>query len=404
MARFNKRTQTLLISVIIFSFILVPVYFSVSAKEHTEALVQVPFEFNGRVIIPLRVNDSGELNIILDSGMGHEALGLLHSELGEELGLEYVQTIRVGGAGSGEPKTASVATGVKISLSEIDIHDITVAVNEENREESIHTDDGLIGSLIFGSYVVEIDFDRSQLCLFDPAEFEPENGWEEIPLIMERNAAFLETSISLDGKTRIPVRLLVDLGARHALALSVDPANKIIPPENAVENLLGTGVRGDVFGPQGRIAGLTLSSCEVKDVIVGFADEDSIPLPASCDGNLGVGTLRRFNVIFDYPHSRMFLKPNAYHLKSFEVNMAGIAMRNTFEGPKIVSYVVENSPAFDAGIKKGDRITVLNGRKIEKYTYTDIYETFREEGRKIKLVIERGPETLKFRFKLRRIL
>ncbi len=336
--------------------------------------------------------------------MGHEALGLLHSELGEELGLEYVQTIRVGGAGSGEPKTANVATGIKISLSEIDIHDITVVVNEESREESIHTDDGLIGSLIFSSYVVEIDFDQSLLYLYDPAEFESAKGWEEILLIMERNTAFLETSLTLDGKAQIPFRLLVDLGARHALALSIDPAKKIIPPEDAIENILGTGVRGDVFGPQGRIAGLTLGSSTLNDVIVGFTDKDSIPLPASCDGNLGVGTLRRFNIIFDYPHSRMYLKPNTYHLDPFEVNMAGIAMRDTFERIKRVSYVVKDSPAFQEGIKKGDKIIAINGRKIERYTYSELYEMFRQEGRKIKLVIERGSETLKFKLKLRRLL
>ena len=403
MTRLKNRMQTL-VSIITFSFILVPVFFSVSAKEQAEALVQVPFEFNGRVIIPLRVNDSRKLNIILDSGMGHEALGLLHSELGEELGLEYVQSIRVGGAGSGEPKTANVATGGKIFLSEINIHGVTVVVNEESREESIHTDDGLIGSLIFSSYVVEIDFDRSLLYLYDPAEFESEKGWEEIPLIMERNAAFLETSITLDGKTQIPVRLLVDLGARHALALSVDPAKKIIPPENAIENLLGTGVRGDVFGPQGRIVGLTLGSYIINDVIVGFADKDSIPLPASCDGNLGVGILRRFNIIFDYPHSRMYLKPNTYHLNPFEVNMAGIAMSDTFERIKRVSYVVKNSPAFQEGIKKGDKIIAINGRKIERYTYSELYEMFRQEGKKVKLLIERELETLKFKLKLRRLL
>ena len=403
MTRLKNRMQTL-VSIITFSFILVPVFFSVSAKEQAEALVQVPFEFNGRVIIPLRVNDSRKLNIILDSGMGHEALGLLHSELGEELGLEYVQTIRVGGAGSGEPKTANIATGAKISLSEINIHWVTVVVNEESREESIHTDDGLIGSLIFSSYVVEIDFDRSLLYLYDPAEFESEKGWEEIPLIMERNAAFLETSITLDGKTQIPVRLLVDLGARHALALSVDPAKKIIPPENAIENLLGTGVRGDVFGPQGRIVGLTLGSYIINDVIVGFADKDSIPLPASCDGNLGVGTLRRFNIIFDYPYSRMYLKPNTYHLDPFEVNMAGIAMSDTFERIKRVSYVVKDSPAFQEGIKKGDKIIAINGRKIERYTYSELYDMFRQEGKKVKLLIERGLETLKFKLKLRRLL
>ncbi len=404
MTRLKNRMQILLGLIITFGFILVPAFFSVSAEEHAEALAQVPFEFNGRVIIPLRVNDSRELNIILDSGMGHEALGLLHSELGEELGLEYIQTIRVGGAGSGEPKTANVATGAKISLSEIDIREVTVVVNEERREESIHTDDGLIGSLIFGSYVVEIDFDRSLLYLYDPGEFESEKGWEEIPLIMERNAAFLETSVTLGGKTQIPVRLLVDLGARHALALSVDPAKNIIPPDDAIENLLGTGVRGDVFGPQGRIAGLTLGPSTINDVIVGFADKDSIPLPASCDGNLGVGTLRRFNVIFDYPHSRMYLKPNTYHSEPLEVNMAGIAMRDTFEKIKRVSYVVKDSPAFQEGIKKGDKIIAINGRKIERYTYSELYEMFRQEGRKVKLVIERESERFKLKLKLRRLL
>lgn len=84
--------------------------------------------------------------------------------------------------------------------------------------------------------------------------------------------------------------------------------------------------------------------------------------------------------------------------------MAGTAMRDTFERIKRVSYVVKGSPAFQEGIKKGDKIIAINGRKIERYTYSELYEMFRQEGKKVKLVIERGQETLKFKLKLRRLL
>lgn len=83
-------------------------------------LVSVPFIFDGRILIPLKINDLDEIDIILDSGLPSRALILMHKETGSELGLKYVQTRDViRGAGSGTNKAAHISRGENVSLSQV---------------------------------------------------------------------------------------------------------------------------------------------------------------------------------------------------------------------------------------------------------------------------------------------
>ena len=51
-------------------------------------LTSTSFIFDGRILIPLKINDFDEMDIILDSGFASNALLLLHKETGDELGLD----------------------------------------------------------------------------------------------------------------------------------------------------------------------------------------------------------------------------------------------------------------------------------------------------------------------------
>ncbi|MFQ6070029.1 MAG: hypothetical protein ACE5LC_05820 [Candidatus Aminicenantales bacterium] len=69
--------------------------------------IRIPFKNIGSlIVIPVRVNDSRELNMVLDTGMSAGVTVLFHAELGDELGLEYAQEVALAGAGEGETKKA----------------------------------------------------------------------------------------------------------------------------------------------------------------------------------------------------------------------------------------------------------------------------------------------------------
>jgi hypothetical protein len=202
------------------------------------------------------------------------------------------------------------------------------------------------------------------------------------------------------------VRLVVDLGARHALSLYVNKEKKLIPPEKSIEGIIGSGIQGDVHGKWSRISRVHMGSLDVKEVITSFPNEgESMGLSRqSSDGNLGSQVLRRFNVIFDYQHQRMFLKPNRFYSKPFHFNMAGLLLRQHPDGRKLVYDVIKDSPGDCKGIVKGDIIDTVNGRDVRDYGFEELEDLFSQENKEVRLGIERESGKFKFSFTLRRLI
>ena len=158
------------------------------------------------------------------------------------------------------------------------------------------------------------------------------------------------------------------------------------------------------------------------------------------DGSLGSSILSRFKVIFDYPNSKITLKKNNKFKNEFKYNMSGIEVvyggqtlvkelqqasfefssenrqaetetitfsynyKYMFKPIYKISHIRENSPALEVGIKAGDLILEINGKKGYNYKLQDIVEKLYEKDNKIvKLLIDRNGVKLKFEFRLRKI-
>lgn len=371
-------------------------------------LVSVPLTFDGRVLIPLRINGSEEIDIILDTGINSKGLLLLYKELGEQLGLKYTRTVNAArGAGSGPPRAIHICPGVDITLSQINLGSLMTAVLDESCETSARHNKGVIGASIFNPYVVKIDFDTSRVSLYEPESYQKEEGWEEIPLILERNLPVIETTISINDSEEIPVRLCVDTGAKPTLGLSINEEKQIIQPSKVVYSLTSTaGLRGDTYNNHGRISGVKVGQYRLKDVISCFIEGDEMPLleEIQCDGLIGVGSLYRFNMIFDYTHKRMFIKPNKHFPDPFEMNMAGMAIVEMGSGAHVVYYVIENFLASKQGLRKGDILEKVNGKDVDSFNYLKLRKIFEKEGKTVTVQIRRAGKSQKIKLKLKRII
>jgi hypothetical protein len=365
-----------------------------------------PFVFDGRVLIPVKVNDSPPLNIILDSGFNSPILLLMHKETGDELGLTYVRTVPgIRGAGSGANKNVHLTSGERVGLPGIEGKAL-VAVMDENRGESLQHNVGVIGSAVLVHYVVKIDFGNSQVSAYDPATFAPPSGWEEIPLTLERNMPVLKTTIQIGAGEAIAVKLIVDTGGKPALALAVNAARGIEPPPRTVRFLSGTGFRGEVFADLGRLTSLKIGSRVLQNVVSAFWTGTEAPFLAEMgiDGSLGLGTLYRFDMTFDYEHRRMFIKPNGHYSDPFEINMAGIALEETVSGDTAVSYVMPGSEAEAKGIQKGDVLVDAGGKKTSDCGFLELKRLFENDGKAVRIKILRNGQVREVELSLKRII
>ncbi|UEG53262.1 PDZ domain-containing protein [Mucilaginibacter daejeonensis] len=153
---------------------------------------------------------------------------------------------------------------------------------------------------------------------------------------------------------------------------------------------MGQGLTGPLNGRIGRIGEIEVGKYRFKSVITSFLD--TMPRPAftvARDGNLGIGILKKFLMVFDYANNKLYLKPNYKFKEPFEHDMSGLeyyAAGNELKNI-IVSRVEPGSAGADAGIKANDQITGINLRSVGQMTMTEIDNLFRSRDKR-SLVVE----------------
>jgi hypothetical protein len=279
--------------------------------------IEIPFRLiNNVLILPIKVADSREFRVILDTGMHFEGLLLYNIEPEDGVALENSVEVLVPGAGADEPSTAVMADSMSFFVGKLECKDQRIIVLQNRRMEGMSSE-GVTGYSLFGKYVVEVDYDRMIITLHE-SPMKIDSSWEFIPMTFkDNNIPWIEGSVSITGSEEVPVSLYIDLASGDALELLVKEDMKFSLPDNLEDAYLGTGLSGDIHGQTGRILSLKLGSFCLEDVTTSFAPAEVRSKQDNADGIIGNNSLRRFNVVFDYKGKALYLKPNEYFNEPF---------------------------------------------------------------------------------------
>jgi C-terminal processing protease CtpA/Prc len=166
---------------------------------------------------------------------------------------------------------------------------------------------------------------------------------------------------------------------------------------------------GEIVGKVGRIKSIGLGSYKLNDVIANFPDpnsySDSIKVGnVYRNGAIGGEILSRFNVVFNFPEEKLYLRKNASFKKDFYYNLSGVTLKakgsqlNTFE----VTEVRDQSPSQIGGILPGDLVLSLNGISVQDLDLNVINGMLNSKpGRKVRLEISRKGEKFKKEIELK---
>lgn len=283
-----------------------------------KSVVEVPFEVeSGLMIIPVSINGSRPFRYVLDTG----ASGAIHNDTAasDSLNLKVTGEIPVRGVGGGGAiSKALIAEEVTFNIGGLELSNGHLAIRPSNWGHG-----GAIGRPVFGNLVVEVDWEKQVIRFHEPTKYKYSGSGTVLPLTFDEGGRpYTTASITLSGVTKIPVKLVVDSGASHALSLEIGSNSEIKLPEGATKTVLGHGASGEVTGHAGRITAFHLAGQSFKDVPTSFPDSS---LGAGGingrQGNLGSGMLRRFKVIYDYSRNQMILEPNKFSRDPFGTPM-----------------------------------------------------------------------------------
>ena len=363
--------------------------------------VRIPIQLHRNLlVVKAKVNGTGPYNFLLDSGVGISIMTA--STLADSLGLKHGQQFRVVGAGGLDSGLLAYQTdSVSVTMPGVVAPHMTWLVLSEDVLNlsgyvgvPIH---GIMGSELFRSFVVTLRPQLDYLLLSDPATYRTPKGkgWASIPLTLENNKAYFTAPVQFTDSLTLPLKLVLDTGASHALSLEMDSDPRLVAPARRLPADLGRGLTGTVHGFLGRVAALHLGRYVLRSVLTSYPDAADVHhrIDVPRNGNIGYELLKRFTLVIDYPHQRLLLRPNVSFRDPFEHDMCGIELLAT--GPNyrrfLVLRVVPGSPAADAGLSPNEEVLSINLVPASEFSLSELDRMLHSiDGRTLFLVLRKS--------------
>jgi C-terminal processing protease CtpA/Prc len=202
-------------------------------------------------------------------------------------------------------------------------------------------------------------------------------------------------------------QFLIDTGASSALNVfgHFDDLHKFSSSLTKTLQSTRVGFSSKAQTRIGRIRQLQLGRLRIANPVASFSPATDSSDEAG-DGEIGGDLLRRFKVIVDYARQRIILEPNAHLAEPYEASFTGasiVAEGADFKTFKVRS-VFDNSPAAEAGLRAGDIITAIDKKPAAQFTFEQLRQMFRREGKNYVLSIKRGEARLRITLRTRRLI
>lgn len=281
------------------------------AGAQNRLLAEIPIELaHNKTILPVTVGGS-TLRLILDSGMPYDGVLVFDTAKVDLTRFPNLAQARIGGAGQGDGTGALHDPTAGFSIGPVSFDGQAVIILATDIYKGF-PNDGVIGYSVLGHYAVELDYGAGRMRLYEAETFSPEAGWASVDLYFKDNRVpWMDLRVATADEAPVALAAYIDFASGEALELLERDTNAFRMPATTADRLLGRGLSGDIYGKEGRVSRILVGPFVLEDMAVMVTPAAVRSKQDGADAVVGSGLLTRFDVIFDYAHGKIHLKPNA---------------------------------------------------------------------------------------------
>lgn len=270
--------------------------------------------------------------------------------------------------------------------------------------------DGIIGMEYFSNSILEINYEKEYMRLFQSIDSVDVSGYSRIEISKVGNRLFIPLKVNINETMTIAGEYQLDFGSGGSISLTSSATNdyklmEIIQKKIPYFTKYG-GVGGESSSYDFMAASVHIGDFILDSVTMDFSIDNSGALASDKHlGLIGNDIYERFTVIIDFVNSDLYLKPNSKFKEPFEFSRLGFSYvdRNQTMDAWIVSGLYSGSNAEEQGLRIDDKIIAVNGISIREIGYESQKDFFRELS-SVVLTIRRNDMVKEIRFDLKSIM
>ena len=228
--------------------------------------------------------------------------------------------------------------------------------------------DGIIGYDILRDHLIEVDLSQKKLNIYDGAQLTWANGKAtRLPITITNNTPKVNIGVKLD-QTYVNGKFMFDTGASSSIIFNsyfdmrYNANAQLKKPLSSVSYDVSGASNKNVIG---LIQALNIGDYTLNNVAATVnIQAPGSQITTSDEGLLGMGIIKKFNILFNYPQGTIELAPNS----SFKDPMTMVyllGLGSIKQGKQfLVSSLNPDGLAFKAGIRNGDEIVTINQMTI----------------------------------------
>jgi hypothetical protein len=255
----------------------------------------------GLIVLPVTLNDSINVNLILDTGCRN--LILFGKKFKRLFRINNGRPVEFSGLGSGRPLTGVLSLGNKASIHHVLGEQIPVViVSDANLFDGYHQVHGVIGYDIFLKFEIELNTNEKKITFRPAMNSSVPHGYTKVPMQVVDARPIVTSEVYLGRRGSKELPLMIDTGSSLGLLLKTTNISEF---GRRSEKVLGIGFNGPVSGYQIVSEKVKLQGLELSNVATGIVSSNW-----HNNASIGMDVLKDYVVILNYSRSYACFRRN----------------------------------------------------------------------------------------------